>query len=137
MTAINPQTKPCEPCARCGWKYPGFHVCIDMSDPRARQVILTPLQQIKNEKDRYSGIESDETRARKRDAANRYWASHHEKHKERNKEIISLYRDEIWSVRELSAHFTLDDRTVRAVLHRAEDQGVLTIRPAVRRSSLI
>jgi DNA-directed RNA polymerase specialized sigma subunit len=30
------------PCGRCGWKFPGFHCCIDRSDPTVRQVVTKP-----------------------------------------------------------------------------------------------
>lgn len=128
MVGINPQTKPAEHCSRCDWRFPGFHICIDKSDPEYQTVVLSPAQKVKNESNRYSGGVSAATRARARESAIARWASHHEANAPRNAEMVRLYKESGLSIRQLSDKFSIAHHTVITVLHKARDEGLLVMR---------
>ena len=54
--------------------------------------------------------------------------------KVRDEEIVRLYDTDELSIREVAAKMKLADKTVMAVLHRAQDAGEIIIRPAARRT---
>lgn len=114
-----------EPCGKCGWKYEGFHVCVNLSEPDMKKVGPTKV-----------------TRARKKSESNssedRLSAARLKDHqfKERNKEIVRLYVVEQKTMREIAKEMLLDDATVMNILHQAKDRGEITIRRTARRTGV-
>lgn len=132
---------PCQGTA-CGWKFEGFHICLDQS-----LVLMTRI-----EDGRYY-TSQDSMREGKRPAAGstgpgrnnpearvrisnslRERSDSDPKKLERNKEIVRLYNDEEMSMREISERMRLNHQTVMNVLHRAVDRGDVIIRKAARRT---
>jgi DNA-binding CsgD family transcriptional regulator len=115
-----------QPCERCGWIYPGFHVCIDMSDPTVSDVVLTD----KERKPRASRANPLSDRGQKL----REHYARDPRRIERNKQIVELYNDHEMTMREIGAKLSVDPTTVRNVLHQAADKGDVIIRKAARRT---
>lgn len=111
-----------EPCGRCGWKYPGYHLCLNLSEPMMQKVGPTVTKRVRK-KAESSSTEDRESNARLRDVH----------FKERNKKIVRLYAVEKMSMGEIAKELLIDDSTVMNVLHTAKDRGEITIRKTVRR----
>lgn len=88
------------PCPRCGWKFPGFHACADLSK-----------------------IVSGEGASTKRKAAVSKRLT-----EERNKEIVEKYAAGA-SYRKLAEEFQIDSKTIARVIQKADAEGKVTIRP--------
>ena len=100
-----------QPCAQCGWKFPGFHVCVDLSKPCAEE------GQIKVKKV-----------AKTKPAASN-WRERRASHAERDKEMIEKYGLGS-SYRDLAEEYGISKRTVMRVMHKADERGEVTIRPS-------
>jgi hypothetical protein len=108
------------PCERCGWKYEGFHVCVDLSAPVDPKVLAKHTQRYKH---------SSEMRDRLSNAASIRWARHREDMAERDSRVVERYKEDNASMRDLAGEFGIDFQTVRNILHRAAARGECEIRP--------
>lgn len=132
------------PCPKCDWRYPGFHICLDLPKKIMQQVedgyerdsngdmILDGENAPKPRKSRAKDVHISH-----RDAISagvRAAAANNPKRIARDLEIVRLYGKEQMSVREVSAKMNLAQKTVMSALHRAQDRREVTIRPAVRRN---
>lgn len=129
------------PCTKCGWRYPGFHICLDL--PKS------VMKKVEDGKDRDSngriitGPKPRPSRAKNQHLTHREAISAGIKAKhandpkriERDKEIVRLYGVETMSIREVSAKMDLSQKTVMSALHRARDRGEVIIRPPARRKA--
>lgn len=141
MVGINPQTKPGKPCEMCRWPYPGFHICIDKTDPKVREVVLSPIQKANQQRNRHYSTKrstlSEEHKANLSISAQERWAEHHAALIPRNNEIVRLYMEEKYSVRDLVKLFEISQDTVVKVLHKARDNGLVVMRPVGKNKSSI
>lgn len=122
-----------EPC-KCGWKYEGFHICVDLTQPE-------PVRKVKVRKPRarlahQAAKSSPEWRAKLSAAALRHQAEIRERNKSRDEDIIRLYSDEYMTIREVAAVIGINYATVTGVLSRAQEAGLVVIRPAQRRKKV-
>lgn len=110
------------PCDRCGWKWGGSHVCVNLSEPDMKKVGPTTTARVRKK------AESDDRTSNQhlRDA----------QFKERNKNIIRLYSVEQKSMREIAKAMDLPDTTVMNVLHAAKERGEISIRKTARRTTI-
>ena len=113
------------PCGDCGWKFKGFHICLDLSDPAVREVVPGP-----GRKPRVSRAVAGSDRA----ASIRAFHANDPRKVERNREIIRLYNELDMTMREVAEKMAIDPTTVRNILHRAADEGDVIIRKAARRT---
>lgn len=123
------------PCPRDGWPYPGFHVCLDLSNPIYRKV--------------EDGLTRDSEgmivpRSAPQTASHREKIGHALRQKaaidpkriERNKEIIRLYSDERLSMAKVAERMKINPRTVSTVLRIAASQDLVIIRRYNQRSDV-
>lgn len=121
-----------ESCPRCGWRYPGFHICVDLSTPEPPP---PPIKKPRPRRfDRYDTNRSSlEWKASIARSMQNRAATLREKNKARDEALVQSYANGL-TVREIQAETKLNPETIRRALHIARDEGRLTIRPAVRRS---
>lgn len=112
-----------EPCEKCGWKMPGFHICI--IDLRTKDGIraatraeYTPPKKRKS-RARPGANRSDTVKAIRAAEPGRA---------ERDAEIIRLYDEAELSMTGVSRHMNLDFRTVQRVLHLAANDDKIVLR---------
>lgn len=132
---------PC-PGTACGWKYEGFHICLDQS-----MVLMTRIEDGRYYKSQDSmregkrpstgqfgrGRNNPEARAQISNSL-RQRAENDPQRQDRNKEIIRLYSEEKMSMREIGESMGLQHQSVMNVLHRAAAKGDVVIRKAARRT---
>lgn len=96
-------------CERCGWKFPGFHVCVDLSEPHSFEgQISPPVKRSESTVNRYS---ADRVLNAERDS----------------KIVINYIHGHSSSA--IAEKFSIPTHTVLRILHRAEAEGFLTLRP--------
>jgi hypothetical protein len=108
------------PCKTCGWKFKGFHVCVDPKAP------IDPKIMAKHASG-YKGTLAE--RQRLREAVNERWERYREETAERDAEIIRRYKQDDVSMKQLAQDFGIAFQTLRGILIRAEQRNELTIRP--------
>lgn len=99
----------------CGWKYPGFHICIDLSKPLDPQIIhklkITPSHQRSLEEGRAAR-----------------WERHRDEMFKRDQKIVQRYKEGA-SYKTLAEEFGIANATVMGIIHRAKDRGEVEIHP--------
>lgn len=133
-----------KPCQACGWKFQGFHICLDLP-----QDVMERVEDGRKAPSVRSSTDSSEPPALKGRAATltdghrtaiangvRNKHARDPKRVERNKEIIRLYQDEDFSMREIAEKLKVDQKTVMNVLHSARERGDVVIRRAARRTGV-
>jgi predicted Rossmann fold nucleotide-binding protein DprA/Smf involved in DNA uptake len=126
-------------CGRCGWRYPSFHICLDLPLEVMRRVedVAQPKRQRARahkrdpRSDAYRG--TDEWRSNISAGLQEYHNQRRAANRERDREIVKRYSEDQRTVRELATEFGISFQTILSVLHTAQDDGVLVIRPAARR----
>jgi DNA-binding CsgD family transcriptional regulator len=97
------------PCERCGWKFPGFHVCVDLSTPepatKATHPDMTPSQ-----------LESLNQARLSR------WERHRLATADRDKKIVEMYKDGK-TLKEISEEIELAYPSVNKIVTRAAERG--------------
>lgn len=111
-----------DPCEKCGWKFLGFHVCVDKSIP------LDPKIAKKYGLGRKTGPLSFAQEEALAAARNARWERHYAENAERNQKIVDRYKEQV-GYRELAAEFGLSYQTVSSIIHRAAKVGDVEIRP--------
>ena len=130
-----------QPCQRCGWKYPGFHICaFDFSTVEGvmEATKVEPAKVTKSGKRKppslaHQSVGGSVTHKERIAAGVRAAYARDPKRVERNKEIIRLYEDEEFSMRAISEKVGADFRTVANVLHTASDRGEIVLRRSTPR----
>ena len=125
------------PCARCGWKFKSFHICLDLP-PEIMKKVEEPSKpkRIRSKiardprSDAYRGTE--EWKENLRAAAKDRWRRQRELERSRDKSIVKRYSDGR-TYAELAYEFGLSSPTIARVVQEAADKGEVTIRPAARR----
>lgn len=129
-----------KPCPDCGWRYPGFHICLGLPQKL--------MQQVEDGYDRDTNgemiaeVKVRTTRAKNPNVSHRQAISDGVRAKHandpkriaRDKEIERLYDREELSIRDVSEKMVLSQKTVMSALHRAQDAGRLVVRAAIRRN---
>lgn len=137
---VNLLTKPC---TRCDWRYPSFHICLDLPKKIMQQV------EDGYERDTNGEMIVDEFKPKKSKAKNpnishrqaisdgvRAKWTNDPKRIARDVEIVRLYEEEQLTIRDVAKALTLADKTVMSALHRAAANGDVVIRPAGPRSKV-
>jgi len=96
------------PCAQCGWKFPGFHVCVDLSKPCALEA---PKPVSKKGTGRGSNLATLRAQIR-------------EENSERDAEIVARYYSEGISYKDLAKDIGLHHHTVARIVNRAKANQV-------------
>lgn len=110
-----------QPCERCGWRYPGFHVCVDLSKPIDPRIM-------KKHTDRYAAVRTAEHRRKLSEGAYERWERHREEMAPRDAKIVAAYKDGM-TYRELAIEFHLAQQTIMGIIHRAAENGEVQVRP--------
>lgn len=98
------------PCPNCGWKFPGFHICLAL-----------PLEVMRRPED------GSTVSARKVSPAKAI--------SNRNAEIIHLYNVDELTMVEIATKLGIPGTIVMNVLHTAQENGDVVIRRAARRTA--
>lgn len=106
------------PC-KCGWKFLGFHICIDLSSPEP----TAP----KSHKKRFHEM-SPAQKAAWDESQKLRWQEHHDKHRDRDAKIVERYNEGNVGYRALSEEFGCAHTTIQRVLKNAELAGQTVIR---------
>lgn len=101
----------------CGWKFPGFHICVDTSKP------LDPALVKKLNK----GLSANHFSALQ-DGRSARWERHREENMRRDAEIVKEYKDGS-SYKTLAQKYGIAHQTVMGVIKRAAARGEVTIHP--------
>lgn len=109
------------PCERCGWKFKGFHVCVDLSVP------VDPKVQ-KKHNDSYAHLRTPAWRKHTSTIATERWERYRQDNFERDKRIVEFYAEGM-SIRQLALEFKLATQTVRNCILRAQARGEVKMRP--------
>ena len=133
-------------CPTCQGPYPGFHICLKLDKKLMRKVedgyerdsngnIITD-EETRQSKPRPSRAKNQNLTHREAIAAG-IRAKHENDPKRiaRDKKIVELYGDKEMSVREVAKEMGLADKTVMSALHKAQERGEVTVRPAKRRKA--
>jgi DNA-binding NarL/FixJ family response regulator len=108
------------PCETCGWKYPGFHICVDLSKP-----VENRIQNKHNAMQRQTV--SSEQKKRLADGLTERWRKHRMDTRDRDRKIVEAYKSGM-GMNAISREFGPAYQTVRLILHRAADRGEITVR---------
>lgn len=106
-------------CERCGWRYGGFHICVDLSTPEPKLL------------EKVDGRVGPMSETQKRNISNAQQARLvvlAAKNRPRNEKIILRYRDQKIGTKQLSEEFELSRTSIVKILRQAEGEGRLTIR---------
>lgn len=115
------------PCPKDGWPYPGFHICLDLSNPIYRKVEDGLLRDSEGQIVPQRAPQTA-THREKIGFALRQKAALDPKRIERNKRIIELYNDERLSIKRISEKLEISTGTVRNVLKVAASQDLVILR---------
>lgn len=134
------QLPKAEWCPRCEWRYPTFHICLDLPKEIMRK-IEDGIDRDSNGQMISKGPKPRQSRAKDRNLSHNEAISagirakfeNDTKRQARDKNIERLYVDQELSLREIANEVGLSQKTVMSALHRARDAGRLTMRPAARR----
>ena len=107
-----------KPCETCGWKYPGFHVCVDLSKPSEAE------QRIRQRK----GAQTEDHLQRLQDGRAERWQQYHQENSARYDAMAEMYKKGR-SMRDIAKEFNTSHQTINRILREKEAQGLLTIRP--------
>lgn len=108
------------PCQTCGWKFPGFHICVDPKSPLDPHVARKHGIALKGGA-AAAFAEMDDVQKRRLDE---YKAGLNE----RDIQMIDLYVGGL-GMKKICAELGAGLATVMRVLKRAQEAGVVTIRP--------
>ena len=106
-------------CKQCGWKYPTFHICLDLSKPSEAE---------KRAKKQYASQPQNSLQALAAGRDKR-WAKYREEMKERDKRLVQAYREENKGLKQLADEFDIAYQTARGIVHRAVARGEVILRP--------
>lgn len=109
------------PCARCGWKWRGFHICVDPSTPEPKQKQTIKRRHISDRSDSHREALSESNEARWRRI-----------NFERDAALVDRYKDGDVGFRGLAKEFNLSYKTVALAMKKAQERGEVEIRPAHR-----
>lgn len=113
-----------EPCSECGWRYPGFHICVDLKNPQP----IKPDPPKRSRKREYNTNRSSDTwRLSISSSMQKHASKLREKNKDRDERMIELYEEGL-TMREIAAEMKLNHQTVGDALRFAQDQGKVVIR---------
>lgn len=110
------------PCERCGWEWPGDHVCIDLSVP------IDPRIQRKHSV-AYASFRTPEHRRQLSEGLTERWQRHREATAGRDAEIVRRYNQGGIGIKKLGEQFSIAYQTCSGILRRAEMRGETKIRP--------
>lgn len=120
---------------KCGWKFPGFHVCVDLSRPDPK--ILGVNHFPKGTKERPNMTAS--TRLALSEAAQRRAAREREANAPRDARIVERYNEGDISVAETARMFEISRNNAAEILRRAgceiRKPGGASVMPNRRRAS--
>lgn len=100
----------------CGWKFPGFHICVDLSTPEPK---IQSKKMRKMSTATYKALREAQENRRERERV---------EHVARDKEIVRLYNQGGVGYRELMEKFGIGQTTVQNIMKRAEAEGLVIIR---------
>lgn len=112
------------PCERCGWEYEGFHICFDKGKKVEGEGKLPAKARHRNGN---PGPKSEAAIENMRDAANRRWEAQRRLNAPRDAEIVQKYKEGA-SYATLAAEYDVSNDTIVRIMHRARDEGKVTIR---------
>ena len=124
-----------DPC-QCGWRFEGFHICVDLSkpEPKLPKIKRQPVKKKPVRDRRSDAIKSTpEWRNNISKAMKEYFEKERVKNKDRDDNIVRFYIEGD-TVKELSELFCMRRQTILKILHRARDEGRVTMRPSGRPS---
>lgn len=117
-----------KPCARCGWKYPGDHVCIDMSTPELRRAAQRVVVERVYKKRVYTAPKSEAQLEQARSNLSEHWAAIRAENAPRDAKLVDRYNEGGIGQKQLSREFGIAQSTVGNILRRAQDRGETIIR---------
>lgn len=129
-----------QPCPKCDWRFPGFHVCLDLPKKIMQQVEDGYERDSNGDMIMDSNGDPILPRVTRSDISHREaisaglrasFATDPERIK-RDSEIVRLYTEEMKPISQVAATLNLAPRTVQTALHRARDLGQVTMRPRGR-----
>lgn len=105
------------PC-KCGWKFHGFHICVDLTgdEPKPRIQSRKKLARSQSHLDALNSGRADR------------WARHYEENRERDEKIIERYAAGGIGTSKIAQEFGMARSSVLKVLKRAQDQGLVKVR---------
>ena len=132
---VKPAKQPCE---RCGWKWPNFHICLNLPKEVMERVedgrVRDSNGRIKHPDKPRAGSPMD--KAKRAESQARAQRNNGDPHRvERNKKILECYVKDQMPMQTIARELMLDVKTVMNVLHAAKDRGEITIRKTARRTS--
>lgn len=96
------------PCFRCGWKFGGFHICLDLPKSVMREVVGGRTKKaVMHSSDDYVGNRLEKTQI--------------------EEEVIELYNEGGHSMKDLAVELELSHYIVCKILYKAADDGLVTI----------
>lgn len=104
--------KPVSPCERCGWKFPGFHICVDLGTPEPKIE-----KKVKKSGKKRSNLTMEE-----------YWDKRRKDDIPRNDALAAIYMEGGIGLVGLSEQFGISHATVSKILRQYADAGILEIR---------
>lgn len=122
-------------CERCGFKY-GFHICVDLSEPRGNARHAIPKEQWKRYQNPRKPREiTDELREKLQEHARNRYEANQILNAERNENIARDYEENWLTLRQLGDKYKMTKDTVRKIL---EYEGVpIRLRGETRESRRI
>ena len=112
-----------QPCQTPGCKWPNWHICLDKNDPKYREVQTVKTTRYKM---------TPEHRAKLSEAQSRRQAEKRAAFKERDALIVKHYTEGGLGMNQIAPLLGIAQSTVNKVLKRAQDEGLVTIRPVGR-----
>lgn len=111
-------------CGRCGWKFPSFHVCIDLTEPEPAAP-AQPKTAGTFTGERFEGRVSEEAREKISLANRERWKT---RNRARDEAMINRYRQGDVGYSDLEQEFGITRNTVVRVMKLAEKDGLVKIR---------
>lgn len=115
------------PC-KCGWRYPGFHICVDLSRPIPREIAIKHGIIPDPEKKKKKIQRSEDHMAAINDGRAARWQRHREETAERDLQILDEYKNGM-GFRQISIKHGMGYGTVVKVMKRFANEGLVDIRP--------
>lgn len=103
-------------CDRCGHRYPGFHICVDLSTPEPKRREQKPWTMTDSQREGISQAQRER------------WERVREENAPRDQAIIDRYNEGRISYRDLAKEFRISHTTVVKIMRLASDAGFVTLR---------
>jgi hypothetical protein len=116
-------------CTRCGWKYPSFHVCMDMDNLPPLSKVMRELLYGPPKARRKLGPMTDAHKRAVSEGQRERWAKVRAKNEKLEQKVVERYKEGGVGINDLRDEFQMGKDRIMRILREAQARGEVTVRP--------